>query len=89
MGVMMTIPCEYTEWYLTSEGWIRGNSKVEAITSYKSAPENALAKYEYVKKASDNEDNVECQTYRLWEKGERKEKIAELLAKFGACPTKL
>lgn len=85
----MTTRCECTEWYLTTSGWIRGNSQRVANSVYRQEPSTALAKYEYLEKPVDGADTCVGQTSMLWEKVERREKIDQLIALFGACPEEL
>jgi len=87
----MSLSNENTTYYLTDNGWIDVYSETDFVGSKQSNPEPAkyymICVYREVQAYM--QAKMETNTQTIYEDSNEKEKIQELIKKYGTCPQSL
>lgn len=87
----MSFSEEYTEYYLTDKGWINVYSRTDFSNDKQDNPEPEkyymICRYSEVQSSPNSEMYKDVET--RFEDNNEKEKIQELIKKYGTCPQSL
>jgi len=85
----MSTSNEWTEWHLTSEGWLRGSKRMDfQPVKNVETPENRVKTCKYCEYQSSAFSSVNKSVSVEWV-SDKEELIAELEAQYGFCPNRL
>jgi len=87
----MSFSKEYTTYYLTDEGWKNVYSRTDFTEEKQdnSVPENYYMICTYIEEQTSPNSKMYKNTYIKFEDSNEKEKINELIKKYGTCPQSL
>ena len=86
----MAASFEWTEWHLTSFGWIRGSEKTDSTSCIVEKPPEAIASYRYSEEFSSVHSKVDAKSVCLSHASPHLQAaLSEAIAKYGECPLRL
>lgn len=86
----MSASFEWTEWHLTSSGWIRGSEKTDNSSCIVEMPPEAIATFRYSEEFSSVHSKVDAKSVCLWQVSpHRQTELSEAIGKYGECPLHL